>query len=117
MVSHPFQINYKTHDQFLETGQTERQLEDNLSRECVTYYCPGDLNKFKDRKSGTTSKAITYLTFSPDGNELLVNMGAEHIYLYDINNAKQPVVTISHLLIYLRIILNECYFIFLFFLL
>lgn len=67
------------------------QGNDNLPQNCVTYYCPGHLNKLKDRKSGF-SKAITYLTFSSDGTELLVNMGGEQIYLYDLYNAKQPVV-------------------------
>lgn len=67
-------------------------MNDNLSKECVTYFCPGHLNKPKDRKIGTASKTITYLTFSPDGCELLVNMGSEQIYLYDLNNAEQPVV-------------------------
>lgn len=73
-------------------GQNDRQIEDNLTRDCVTYFCPGHLNKFKDRKLGFTTKTITYLTFSPDGLELLVNMGSEQIYLYDLNNAQQPVV-------------------------
>lgn len=49
------------------------------------------MNKVKDGKDHFSNKAITYLTFSPDGTELLVNMGAEQIYLYDINNAKIPV--------------------------
>lgn len=40
----------------------------------------------------TTHNTITYLTFSPDGTELLVNMGAEQIYLYNIDNAKKPEV-------------------------
>lgn len=74
------------------SGQNDRQIEDNLSRNCVTYFCPGHLNRFKDRKLCFTTKTITYLTFSPDGSELLVNMGSEQIYLYDLNNAQQPVV-------------------------
>lgn len=70
----------------------ERQVEDNLSKDCVTYFCPGHLNTFKDRSLNLSSKTITYLTFSPDGTELLVNMGSEQIYLYDLNNAQEPVV-------------------------
>lgn len=38
-------------------------------------------------------KTITNLTFSPDGTELLVNMGGEQIYLYDVNDARPPVVS------------------------
>lgn len=40
-------------------------------------------------------KTITHLTFSPDGTELLVNMGGEQIYLYDINGARPAVVSVS----------------------
>lgn len=76
----------------ISLNQSDRQIEDNLSRECVAYYCPGHLNKVKDRKLGFTTKTITYLTFSADGCELLVNMGSEQIYLYDLYNVKQPVV-------------------------
>lgn len=61
----------------------------------MTYFCPGHLNKVKDGKSDFSNKAITYLTFSPDGTELLVNMGAEQIYLFDVNNAKVPVVSVA----------------------
>lgn len=88
-------IFFKQQISDVSLSQNERQIEDNLSRECVTYFCPGHLNKHKDRKLGFTTKAITYLTFSPDGSELLVNMGSEQIYLYDISNARQPVVRIE----------------------
>lgn len=60
----------------------------------MTYFCPGHLNKVKDGRDDFSNKAITYLTFSPDGTELLANMGAEQIYLFDINNAKEPVVSV-----------------------
>ena len=30
--------------------------------------------------------AATYITFSPDGNDLLANLGGEQIYLYNIND-------------------------------
>lgn len=65
---------------------------DNIPRDgCVQYYCPGHLSRNKDAVySIFNQKAITYLTFSPDGNELLVNMGSEQIYLYDLNRPKEP---------------------------
>lgn len=81
----------------ISLSQSERQIEDNLTKDCVTYFCPGHLNKFKDRKAHFTTKTITYLTFSPDGSELLVNMGSEQIYLYDLYNAQEPVVSIEHI--------------------
>lgn len=61
----------------------------------MTYFCPGHLNKVKDGKGDFSNKAITYLSFSPDGTELLVNMGAEQIYLFDVFNAKVPVVSVG----------------------
>lgn len=59
---------------------------DLIPRQCVTYFCPGHLRKYPEN----SCKAITYLTFSPDGKELLVNMGAEQIYLYDLNKSREP---------------------------
>ena len=46
------------------------------------------------RQSGSQrryrSLALTYVTFSPDGNELLANVGGEQIYLFDVTSARQP---------------------------
>ncbi|EAT49000.1 AAEL000008-PA, partial [Aedes aegypti] len=59
---------------------------------CVQYYCPGHLSRNKGTVySIFNQKAITYLTFSPDGSELLVNMASEQIYLYDLNHPREPV--------------------------
>lgn len=69
----------------LITGRNVHQ--DNIPKGCVTYYCPGHLSS---KPKTITHRAATYITFSPDGTELLVNMGAEQIYLYDINNSKEP---------------------------
>lgn len=33
--------------------------------------------------------AATYITFSPDGHDLLVNLGGEQIYLYNVNYSAQ----------------------------
>ncbi|XP_063700154.1 WD and tetratricopeptide repeats protein 1-like isoform X2 [Culicoides brevitarsis] len=61
--------------------------EDRIPRNgCVTYFAPGHLQKQRDIPQG----AATYITFSPNGRELLVNIGAEQIYLYDILSKKQP---------------------------
>lgn len=67
---------------------------DNVPREgCVQYYCPGHLSRNKGTVySIFNQKAITYLTFSPDGSELLVNMASEQIYLYDLNRPREPTV-------------------------
>lgn len=67
--------------------------EEDLSKYCATYYCPGYLNTDEDQKKGFAGKNITYLAFSPDGTELLVNMGSEQLYLYNLQNAEPPAVT------------------------
>ncbi|EFN75923.1 WD and tetratricopeptide repeats protein 1 [Harpegnathos saltator] len=58
--------------------------DDNIPLGSVQYFIAGHLRSRDSNRSITT----TYLTFSDDGNELLVNMGGEQIYLFDINNPK-----------------------------
>lgn len=74
-----------------EPGIMNRQTEfyeDSIPKKgCVTYFAPGHLQK---PSVGASQRAATYLAFSPDGRELLVNIGAEQIYLYDIYSTKQP---------------------------
>uniref|UniRef100_A0A182JVP5 WD and tetratricopeptide repeats protein 1 n=1 Tax=Anopheles christyi TaxID=43041 RepID=A0A182JVP5_9DIPT len=68
---------------------------DNIPKDgCVKYFCPGHLGSKYQTASQLGEiyqyKAVTYLTFSPDGTELLANMGTEHIYLYDITQSRNP---------------------------
>uniref|UniRef100_A0A182J123 WD and tetratricopeptide repeats protein 1 n=1 Tax=Anopheles atroparvus TaxID=41427 RepID=A0A182J123_ANOAO len=74
-----------------EFGELMSPRNDNIPKDgCVRYFCPAHLNS--DEKTHIQYfKTITYLTFSPDGTELLVNMGTDHIYLYNINSSRQPV--------------------------
>ena len=44
--------------------------------------------KQQDYKKKYRTLASTYVTYSPDGNELLVNLGGEQIYLFDVNNRR-----------------------------
>lgn len=97
-------------------GCSYTNTNDNLPRGCVTYFCPGHLNDPREKVG--YSRATTYVSFSPDGTErnklfqrsniiiripkylevieifllflVLENMGSEQIYLYDINNVKEP---------------------------
>ncbi|KAF8785368.1 WD and tetratricopeptide repeats protein 1 like protein [Argiope bruennichi] len=59
--------------------------DDNLPPGCVSYFVAGHLplkqDDFKKRYRTLTS---TYVAFSPDGNELLANLGGEQIYLFNI---------------------------------
>lgn len=60
---------------------------DNLTKGCVRYYAPGHLQASTEN----FNKTITFVSFSPDGDELLVNYGAEQIYLFDIDKSEPPV--------------------------
>ncbi|XP_074645517.1 WD and tetratricopeptide repeats protein 1-like [Tubulanus polymorphus] len=62
-----------------------------LPDEAVNYYVAGHLpQKQTDYRRRYRTLASTYVTFSPDGNELLVNLGGEQIYLFDINKRLLP---------------------------
>ncbi|GFN97618.1 WD and tetratricopeptide repeats protein 1 [Plakobranchus ocellatus] len=57
-----------------------------LPRDCAQYYIAGHLpQKQMDYKKRYRTLASTYVTFGPDGTELLVNLGGEQIYLFDVN--------------------------------
>ncbi|XP_039314625.1 WD and tetratricopeptide repeats protein 1 isoform X3 [Solenopsis invicta] len=56
--------------------------DDNIPLGSAQYFTAGHLRS----RDGARSITTTYLTFSDDGNELLVNMGGEQIYLFDIND-------------------------------
>lgn len=65
----------------------KRDLAVPQDSKCVQYYAPGHLARDQSSEFGNKI-AATYVTFDSTGNELLVNLGGEHIYLYDINNSK-----------------------------
>ena len=53
---------------------------------CLAHFAPGHISNpsSKKLKKSINSLATTYLTFSPDGKELLVNLSGDHVYLYDV---------------------------------
>jgi len=59
---------------------------------CLPFTCDaGHLpQKQHDYRRKYRTLASTYVTFSPDGNELLVNLGGEQIYLFDVNKRQLP---------------------------
>lgn len=63
----------------------------DVPKNCVTYYSPGHIQQTTQGYVDHESRAITFLTFNDLGNELLVNMGGDHVYLYDLQSAQQPV--------------------------
>ena len=52
---------------------------------CLAHFAPGHISNPHSRKFGKphSTLATTYLSFSPDGRELLVNLSGEHVYLYN----------------------------------
>ncbi|OXU18828.1 hypothetical protein TSAR_011669 [Trichomalopsis sarcophagae] len=61
---------------------TKGDLNDKVPFGCARYFIAGHLRN----RDSCKRYSSTYVTFNDDGNELLVNMGGEHIYLFDINN-------------------------------
>ncbi|XP_068638970.1 protein ALTERED SEED GERMINATION 2-like isoform X2 [Aristolochia californica] len=57
---------------------------------CVNYFCPMHLS---DR--GRSTFPLTHVTFSPNGEEVLVSYSGEHIYLMDANLGSKNVLRYS----------------------
>lgn len=49
---------------------------------CVNYFCPMHLSEH-----GRSSLHLTHVTFSPNGEEVLLSYSGEHVYLMDVNHA------------------------------
>ncbi|ALC42227.1 hypothetical protein Dbus_chr2Rg1806 [Drosophila busckii] len=70
----------------------DRRMLPHAASTCVTYYAPGQVVKNLSRRISHESRTVTYLTFnSYNATELLVNMGSEHVYRYDLHHANPPV--------------------------
>lgn len=62
----------------------------SLPQGCVQYFIAGHLpQKQSDYRKRYRTLASTYVTFGPTGKELLVNLGGEQIYLFDINSSRR----------------------------
>lgn len=54
---------------------------------CVQYFSPGHLAR--DHVMHNSFRHVaTYIAFDATGKDLLVNMGGDHVYLYDVNNSR-----------------------------
>ncbi|XP_022827850.1 WD and tetratricopeptide repeats protein 1 isoform X1 [Spodoptera litura] len=71
--------------------------DNNIPRAAVHYFAPGHLS-MEPNEHTFPKKATTYVAFSNDGNELLVNLGSEQIYIFDINAARRPVLVESFII-------------------
>lgn len=69
--------------------QTCEKETASLPPGCVRYFTPGHLPS-SSRRAKKRSLVATYLTFGPNGRELLVNLGGEQLYLFDIRLRCSP---------------------------
>ncbi|XP_067945862.1 WD and tetratricopeptide repeats protein 1-like isoform X2 [Watersipora subatra] len=68
----------------------ETRMDYEISSDCVRYFVPGHVpDRVADYSRRFRMLTATYVTFSPDGRDLLVNLGGEQIYLYDVNNKRK----------------------------
>lgn len=77
-------------------GTRSNGLEDaRLPEGCVTYFAPGHLppRLTKDCPRELRPYVATYVNFSPDGNEVITNLGGEQIYLFDI---RKPISVVGY---------------------
>ncbi len=95
--SDPFTRIYDTrmltlHSMHDARGKSNGRKVDEVSppEGCVSYFCPGHIPQRygRDHPQRYRHYVVTYLNFSPDGTELLANLGGEHVYLFDINNPR-----------------------------
>ncbi|KAJ0026363.1 hypothetical protein Pint_08433 [Pistacia integerrima] len=49
---------------------------------CINYFCPMHLSEH-----GRSNLHLTHVTFSPNGEEVLLSYSGEHVYLMDVNQA------------------------------
>ena len=59
---------------------------------CLAHFAPGHVCKSgSKRRTVLQQLASTFVSFSPDGSELLVNLTSEHAYLYDVIRTVEPI--------------------------
>ena len=68
------------------------------SQPCVSCFSPGHLYNHKKRGRPRRPKqySTTYISFSPNGKELIQYSSGEHIFLYNIDEKMKPLLFESH---------------------
>lgn len=81
-------------NRILSLSYPSNELSSSPDPSCVAHFAPGHISQSyrKHTRSMPNTIASTYVTFSPGGDELLVNLSGEHVYLYNTVNL-QPVLT------------------------
>ena len=79
------------------TDVNESEQRENC-QPCVSCFSPGHLYNRKKRSRPRKSKrySTTYISFSPNGKELLQYASGEHIFLYDMDEKRKPLLFESH---------------------
>ena len=70
-------------------SETCQQDTVELPPGCVRYFTPGHMPN-SPRRAKKRSVVAAYLTFGSSGRELLVNMGGEQVYLFDVRRHCVP---------------------------
>lgn len=70
----------------LSLKYSARDIVEGTDPACLGHFAPGHISnpRTQQTKRGYTALATTFVSFSPDGSELLVNLSGEHVYLYDV---------------------------------
>ena len=77
-----------------DESSSNRNPSTELAKGCVTYFSPGHL-KPEPVKPDLKNKmyVTTYANFSPNGEEIIQNLGGEHIYIYNLKNGNSDALT------------------------
>lgn len=87
----PFVRLYDTRMLSLTTPSAQ-VLASDKDPACLVHFAPGHICKSGNkRRTMLQQLASTFVTFSPDGSELLVNLTSEHAYLYDVIRTVEPI--------------------------
>ncbi|XP_071955811.1 WD and tetratricopeptide repeats protein 1-like [Antedon mediterranea] len=79
------------HESPWQTPAPDPDAQGNLPDGCVQYFVAAHLpSKEEVRRRRYPSLVSTYVTFSPNGKEILVNLGGEQVYLFDIVQQNEP---------------------------
>ena len=82
----------RLYDRRVFLSQAERSVSAPLEH-CARYFVAGHLpSRVQDFHRENRTLHATYVTFSPDGNELLANLGGEQIYLFDMLEHKHRLI-------------------------
>ena len=78
----------------MRLSKSVKELRDGAVTGCLGYFGPGNISNPRTEfdtmsRHGMPTIAITYVTFSPDGTEILANMSCEQIYVYDLTRYRE----------------------------